>query len=219
MPAPSKLLVTARALRLRRDRPELFTGYAPLPADGSAAEHVVAFDRGGAVTVATRLRSGSARGRGLARHDAGAPPPATWTDVLTADVVVGGATRLADLLAAYPVALLVRRCANVMTRQAMFGCGRRRAESATLVDRRAADHPMSDAGRRLAGRRPMRRSADTPGEPIDYGFRLDGADTVAARPAVAVATRRRARAVPHLRPVGVSSGATRRGPAAGSPAA
>ena len=30
----AKLLVTARALRLRRDRPELFTGYTPVTADG-----------------------------------------------------------------------------------------------------------------------------------------------------------------------------------------
>ncbi len=39
----AKLLVVARALRLRRDRPELFSGYRPLAADGPAAEHAVAF--------------------------------------------------------------------------------------------------------------------------------------------------------------------------------
>ena len=54
----AKLLVTSRALRLRRDHPQLFSRYAPLPAHGSAAEHVVAFDRGDAVTVATRLPVG-----------------------------------------------------------------------------------------------------------------------------------------------------------------
>ena len=37
------------------DRPELFTGYRPVRADGPAAEHVVAFDRGGVIAVATRL--------------------------------------------------------------------------------------------------------------------------------------------------------------------
>ena len=57
----AKLLVTAGALRLRRARPECFAGrYAPLTATGPAADHVVAFARGGpgvrgtAVTVATR---------------------------------------------------------------------------------------------------------------------------------------------------------------------
>ncbi len=56
----AKLLVVSRALRLRRDRPELFTGYRPVRADGPARGHVVAFDRGGVIAVATRLpvRSG-----------------------------------------------------------------------------------------------------------------------------------------------------------------
>ncbi|HET6939840.1 MAG TPA: malto-oligosyltrehalose synthase [Nocardioides sp.] len=58
-----KQALTARALRLRRDRPELFTSYTPLRAEGDAAEHVLAFDRGGAVTVVTRLPVGlAARG-------------------------------------------------------------------------------------------------------------------------------------------------------------
>ena len=51
----AKLWVVSRTLRLRRDWPDLFVGYEPLPADGAAAEHAVAFDRGGAITVATRL--------------------------------------------------------------------------------------------------------------------------------------------------------------------
>ena len=55
-----KQRITSTALRLRRDRPELFTGYAPLSAEGPAAEHVLAFDRGGVVTVATRLPVGLA---------------------------------------------------------------------------------------------------------------------------------------------------------------
>ena len=59
----AKLLVTSRALRLRRDRPELFTGYRPVAATGAAAGHLVGFDRGsaagaGAVTLATRLPRG-----------------------------------------------------------------------------------------------------------------------------------------------------------------
>ncbi len=70
----AKLLVTTRALRLRRDRPELFTRYAPLPALGEAALHAVAFDRGGAVTVGDAT-SGHPRGTGRmgghCRHPAG----------------------------------------------------------------------------------------------------------------------------------------------------
>ena len=59
----AKLLVTSRALRLRRDRPELFTGYTPVTATGAAAAHLLAFDRG------TR-----GPGRADARHPA-APRP------------------------------------------------------------------------------------------------------------------------------------------------
>ena len=50
----AKLLVTSRALRLRRDRPELFTGYRPVAATGAAAAHLLAFDRG------SRLSAGRA---------------------------------------------------------------------------------------------------------------------------------------------------------------
>ena len=64
------------ALRLRRDRPELFTGYTPLTAAGPAADHLVAFDRGGAITVATRLPVGLAEARRLGRHHARPRPAA-----------------------------------------------------------------------------------------------------------------------------------------------
>ncbi|MCU1569701.1 MAG: treY, partial [Naasia sp.] len=39
----AKLLVTTRALRLRRERPELFTRHAPVEAFGPAAAHVIAY--------------------------------------------------------------------------------------------------------------------------------------------------------------------------------
>ncbi len=55
-----KQAITAEALGLRRDRPELFTSYTRLVAEGPAADHVLAFDRGGAVTVVTRLPLGLA---------------------------------------------------------------------------------------------------------------------------------------------------------------
>jgi (1->4)-alpha-D-glucan 1-alpha-D-glucosylmutase len=42
-----KLFITALGMRLRRGRPQLFTGgsYLPLVADGAAAQHVIAFQR------------------------------------------------------------------------------------------------------------------------------------------------------------------------------
>ncbi|MBC7519444.1 MAG: malto-oligosyltrehalose synthase [Microbacteriaceae bacterium] len=100
-----KLLVTSRALRLRRDRPELFTRYAPLPVFGEAAENAIVFDRGGAVTVATRLpialwNSGGWRDTTI--QLAGRPV----VDVLTGRQFAGGVMALADLLSRYPVALL-----------------------------------------------------------------------------------------------------------------
>jgi (1->4)-alpha-D-glucan 1-alpha-D-glucosylmutase len=96
-----KLLVVSRALRLHRDRPELFCTYAPVAAAGPAADHVVAFDRGGAVTVGTRLPVRLERDGG-------------WRDTTVAvtgmDLLTGrsyeGETGLADLLADFPVALL-----------------------------------------------------------------------------------------------------------------
>jgi (1->4)-alpha-D-glucan 1-alpha-D-glucosylmutase len=99
----AKLLVTSRALRQRLERP--FTGYARLGADGPAREHVVGFDRGGVVTVVTRLPVGLRR-RGGWGGTALTLPVGDWTDVLTGRRFAGPAVRLADLLAVYPVALL-----------------------------------------------------------------------------------------------------------------
>ncbi|MFD1151746.1 malto-oligosyltrehalose synthase [Saccharothrix hoggarensis] len=99
----AKLLVVHRALRLRRDRPELFRGYRPLAATGPTGPHAVAFERTGLVAVATRLPVGLANAGGWG--DAELPlPPGEWTDVLTGRPA---APRLADLLDHYPVALLV----------------------------------------------------------------------------------------------------------------
>lgn len=109
-----KLLVTATALRTRRDRPESFTGatstYVPLE---STSPHAVAFGRGtgedvDVVTVVTRLA-----GR---LHDSGgfgdatvALPEGSWTDALSGAAVDGGAQRLDTLVGqGLPVALLLR---------------------------------------------------------------------------------------------------------------
>jgi (1->4)-alpha-D-glucan 1-alpha-D-glucosylmutase len=105
----AKLLVTSRALRLRRDRQELFTGYTAMAADGPAAGHLVAFGRGGdadgAITLATRLprgleQSGGWRGTALTLT-------AGMTDELTGNTFGPGTVEVAEILHALPVALLV----------------------------------------------------------------------------------------------------------------
>jgi (1->4)-alpha-D-glucan 1-alpha-D-glucosylmutase len=121
----AKLLLVSRALRLRRDRPQAFGRYQQVPATGAAASHVVAFDRGGALSVATRLPVGLAARGGWGDTELKLPDPTgeattatttttttatttTWTDVLTGRPVDGVAVAVADLLDTYPVALLVR---------------------------------------------------------------------------------------------------------------
>jgi len=103
----AKLLVTSRTLRLRRQRPELFTSYRPVYAEGRVAEHVLAFDRGGAVAVATRLPVGLSRHGGW--HDTTLTLDGhTWTEVFTNTSYGGNRLSVAELLRTYPVALLVK---------------------------------------------------------------------------------------------------------------
>ncbi|MGC7150488.1 malto-oligosyltrehalose synthase [Paenarthrobacter ureafaciens] len=105
----AKLLVVSRALRLRRDRPELFGGYRPVPVQGSAAAHAVAFDRGdakpGALTVATRLPKRLARDGGW--RGTSIDLPGSYKDELTGSTYQAGSVELGTLLDQYPVALLV----------------------------------------------------------------------------------------------------------------
>jgi (1->4)-alpha-D-glucan 1-alpha-D-glucosylmutase len=105
----AKLLVTSRALRLRRDRPELFAGYTPVRATGAAAEHLLGFDRGagshGAVTLATRLPRGLEQQGGW--QDTAIVLAAAMTDELTGHTFAAGPVPVAEILRDYPVALLV----------------------------------------------------------------------------------------------------------------
>ncbi|WP_448389434.1 malto-oligosyltrehalose synthase [Microbacterium aurum] len=101
----AKLLVTSRTLRLRRDRPDLFTRYTPLEAVGAASAHAIGFDRGGAIAVATRLPVGLAAAGGW-RDTAVLVPSGRWRDAFTGAEFDGGGVPLAALLARYPVALL-----------------------------------------------------------------------------------------------------------------
>ena len=111
-----KMRVTARALALRRELPEVFVGegttYAGLR---TTSEHALAFARGDAegprvVTVVTRAAGllEAAGGFGGATVDV---PAGEWRDVLSECVVTsdGSGVPLVDLLTDRPVALLVRR--------------------------------------------------------------------------------------------------------------
>ncbi|MGO9217828.1 MAG: malto-oligosyltrehalose synthase, partial [Streptosporangiaceae bacterium] len=103
-----KLLVTAAALRLRREHPDWFAGeYTPLAAEGPAARHAVSFARGGhAVTVATRLPAGLRQRGGWAGTALPLPHAGPWRDLLTGASHAGARPLLADLLQRNPVALL-----------------------------------------------------------------------------------------------------------------
>lgn len=103
----AKLLVTSRVLRARRDRPGLFDRYLPLPAVGAAAAHVVAADRGGALVVATRMPIGLERAGGWG-DTVLLVPTGRYVDAITGERHAGESLALADLLARYPVALLLR---------------------------------------------------------------------------------------------------------------
>lgn len=164
----AKLLLCHQLLTVRRDRPELFTEYTPLAAHGPAAAHLVAFDRGGLIAVATRLPVGLTAAGGW--RDTSLPlPEGRWRDLISGLLVErdqAGAVPLTELLDRYPVAALVRE--------------ERRAGERGRFDVWA---PLPKRVRLVTDERvvTMRRGGDgwwTPAEPeplgrIDYGYLLD----------------------------------------------
>jgi (1->4)-alpha-D-glucan 1-alpha-D-glucosylmutase len=107
-----KLLVTSRALRLRRDHPEWFVGeqaqyHAVATSTGNAFARGRGDDEPRGVGIATRLAVSLDRYGGWQDHTV-TLPDVVWCDVLTGRSLDGGAVRLADLLSPLPVALLVR---------------------------------------------------------------------------------------------------------------
>ena len=106
----AKLWLTAHLLRARRDRSDLFTSYRHLAVRGAATDHALAYDRGGAIAVATRLPAGLERagGWGDATIEVGRTP---LHDVLSGRSYAGEVA-LADLLSTYPCALLVKTAAS-----------------------------------------------------------------------------------------------------------
>jgi len=106
----AKMLVTSRALRLRRDRPALFTGYAPVTATGTAAEHLLAFSRGdspgeGALTLVTRLPHGLERKGGW--QNTAVVLAADMSEELTGRRFGPGEVLVREILSNHPVAILV----------------------------------------------------------------------------------------------------------------
>ncbi|AVJ53386.1 malto-oligosyltrehalose synthase [Kocuria rhizophila] len=107
----ARMLLTSRALRLRRDHPELFTDYTPLETTGALAEHALGFDRGGAATVVTRFPATLAAEGGFTDETV-ALAPGLWQDVLTHrefTAAQDARVTLAELLDTYPVAILRRK--------------------------------------------------------------------------------------------------------------
>jgi (1->4)-alpha-D-glucan 1-alpha-D-glucosylmutase len=100
----AKLWLVHTALKVRRNMPELFCDYEPLFATGPAADHLVAFDRGGAITAVTRLplALGQADGWGSTSLRL---PPGRHIDRLSGHMFAGNVLAV-DLFESYPVAFL-----------------------------------------------------------------------------------------------------------------
>lgn len=100
-----KLHTIRAALAARTRAPAVFAGdYLPLDAKGERARHVVAFVRSGrAITIVPRLVWTLGGDWGATRLPL---PPGRWHDVIGARAV--RSDQLADLLAVFPVALLIR---------------------------------------------------------------------------------------------------------------
>ena len=98
----AKLWTIRRVLALRRAEPALFEGnYEPLAAHGPDARHVFAFARSRRALICVVPRLGTpARATLAVEHRA-------WRNVLTGEDVRGGEIAVADLLRAFPTALLV----------------------------------------------------------------------------------------------------------------
>ena len=103
-----KLRVTASALQLRRERPEVFLGgsYRPVLAEGAASEHLVAFLRGDDVLVA--VSRWTVRLHEIGWGDTTLQLPAgEWTDRITGRQWTGRCAAT-ELFAEFSVALLAR---------------------------------------------------------------------------------------------------------------
>lgn len=103
-----KLWVTYQGLQLRKRWPQIFKSgnYSFLSVGGAKADQVIGFSRDDqVVTIAPRLVYSLGQGWGETWLDLS---PGCWKNILTSDHLKGGQVRISQLLARFPVALLVR---------------------------------------------------------------------------------------------------------------
>lgn len=103
-----KIRVVTTALRVRRSHPDTFGhgAYAPVLADGEAADHVLAFRRGDDIVVAVTRWTVRLTEKGWG-NTVLTLPEGTWKDTLTG-AIADGPTSAAQLFADLPVVLLER---------------------------------------------------------------------------------------------------------------
>ncbi len=77
----------------------------PLPATGPGVDHLLAFDRGGAITIATRLPVGLANRGGF--ETTTVDLDGDYTDQFSGNQF-SGRVAVADILSLYPAALLTQ---------------------------------------------------------------------------------------------------------------
>lgn len=92
-----KLRLVHRVLTHRRARPEAYGGYEPL----DAPDDLIAFSRGGVVTVVPCRTAGSASGTVEL-------PSGPWVDLVTGTPIDGGKQESQSLLRRFPVAVLAK---------------------------------------------------------------------------------------------------------------
>jgi (1->4)-alpha-D-glucan 1-alpha-D-glucosylmutase len=101
-----KLALWHRLLSLRAEQPDAFTGtHRALAVEGTAADGILAFTRGGDVAVVVPVRSAAPVPLAAGSVEL---PTGRWRDVVTGAELDGGPTPVAGLLDAFPVAVLAR---------------------------------------------------------------------------------------------------------------
>ena len=102
----AKLHVVSRALRLRREHPDWFltaSSYTPL----DAGPRTLAFARSGRAVTVVPIRAVQTTAHGWG-DEAVTLPDGAWRNILTGGSTAGGVRSVAEVLAGFPVALLVR---------------------------------------------------------------------------------------------------------------
>ena len=104
-----KLLVTSRALRVRRELAHCFGDKATYEPLTTSTEHALGFIRGGTVACAVTRAPHRLADSGGWRDETVTLPAGTWRDELSGAVFGSGDLRCVDLFEQTPVALLVAR--------------------------------------------------------------------------------------------------------------